>query len=340
MTPRPGRSTAELYEAARDGDRTAVARLLSLIERGGEEARQIGRLAAPSAGVAYTVGITGAPGSGKSTLTSALVGHVRSTGADVAVLAIDPSSPFTGGAILGDRVRMQDHATDIGVFIRSMATRGHLGGLALATPEAIRLLDSLGRRLILIETVGVGQVEVDVAGKADTTIVVVNPGWGDSVQANKAGLMEVADIFVVNKADRAGADETQRDLEQMLDLAGPAEWPTHESPGSWRPPIILTVATMALVSSSCGTPSLPIAVTPTESGLLERRRARPHAGGARRDRQPSPPPASTRAVRRGPLARADRSRGPAATRPMVGRRRDDRPGDSPASERSGCQTLR
>ena len=197
----------------------ALARLLSLVERGGDEAREIGRLAAPRSGDAYTVGITGAPGSGKSTLTSAIVGHVRSTDDAIAVLAIDPSSPFTGGAILGDRVRMQDHATDPGVFIRSMATRGHLGGLALATPEAVRLLDALGRRLILIETVGVGQVEVEVAGKADTTIVVVNPGWGDSVQANKAGLMEVADVFVINKADRAGADETRRDLEQMLDLS-------------------------------------------------------------------------------------------------------------------------
>jgi LAO/AO transport system kinase len=272
VTSRPGRSTPELYEAAQGGDRTAVARLLSLIERGGDEARHIGRLAAPSAGAAYTVGITGAPGSGKSTLTSALVGRVRANGADVAVLAIDPSSPFTGGAILGDRVRMQDHATDVGVFIRSMATRGHLGGLALATPEAIRLLDALGRRLILIETVGVGQVEVEVAGKADTTIVVVNPGWGDSVQANKAGLMEVADIFVVNKADRAGADETRRDLDQMLDLAGPAEWPTHESPGSWRPPIVLTVATDATGVAELWTAVDDHRRHATESGLLERRR--------------------------------------------------------------------
>jgi GTPase len=273
VTPRRAQSPADLYDAACSGDRTAIARLLSLIERGGEEAREIGRLAAPSAGDADTVGITGAPGSGKSTLTSALVGHVRSTGAEVAVLAIDPSSPFTGGAILGDRVRMQDHATDPGVFIRSMATRGHLGGLALATPEAIRLLDALGHRLILVETVGVGQVEVEVAGKADTTIVVVNPGWGDSVQANKAGLMEVADIFVINKADRPGADETRRDLEQMLDLAGSAEWPTHESPSAWRPPIVCTVAT-----TGDGVVELWDAVVEhrrhaAESGLLERRRA-------------------------------------------------------------------
>ena len=152
------------------------------------------------------------------------------------MLAIDPSSPFTGGAILGDRVRMQDHATDPGVFIRSMATRGHLGGLALATPEAVRLLDAIGRRWILVETVGVGQVEVEIAGKADTTVVVVNPGWGDSVQANKAGLMEIADVFVINKADRKGVEETRRDLEQMLDLS---ELPAD----SWRPPIVATVAT-------------------------------------------------------------------------------------------------
>ena len=152
------------------------------------------------------------------------------------MLAIDPSSPFTGGAILGDRVRMQDHATDPGVFIRSMATRGHLGGLSLATPEAARLLDAIGRPWTLIETVGVGQVEVEIAGKADTTVVVVNPGWGDSVQANKAGLMEIADIFVINKADRKGVDETRRDLEQMLDLSDLAS-------DAWRPPILPVVAT-------------------------------------------------------------------------------------------------
>ena len=227
---------AELFEAARAGDRAAVARLLSLVERGTDEAREVGRLSYPLGGNAYTVGLTGAPGAGKSTLTSALIGNLRSQDIEVAVLAIDPSSPFTGGAILGDRVRMQDHATDPGVFIRSMATRGHLGGLSLATPEAVRLLDAVGRRWILVETVGVGQVEVEIAGKADTTVVVVNPGWGDSVQANKAGLMEIADIFVINKADRKGADETRRDLDQMLDLSDLA----HEA---WRPPILSVVAT-------------------------------------------------------------------------------------------------
>jgi LAO/AO transport system kinase len=222
-----------LLDRAREGDRAALARLLSFVERGGDEARVVSRLAYPLGGRAYTVGLTGAPGAGKSTLTSALIGHLRSRQLEVSVLAIDPSSPFSGGAILGDRVRMQDHATDPGVFIRSMATRGHLGGLSLATPEAIRLLDAVGKEWVLVETVGVGQVEVEIAGKADTTVVVVNPGWGDSVQANKAGLMEIADVFVINKADRKGVEETRRDLELMLDLS---------ELDDWRPPIVATVA--------------------------------------------------------------------------------------------------
>jgi len=232
---RRNRPIPELFDAAIDGDRAALARLLSIIERGGEGASAVGKLAFPRSGNAYTVGLTGAPGAGKSTLTSALIGHLRSLDLEVAVLAIDPSSPFTGGAILGDRVRMQDHATDTGVFIRSMATRGHLGGLSLAAPESARLLDAIGRLWVLIETVGVGQVEVEVAGKADTTVVVVNPGWGDSVQANKAGLMEIADVFAINKSDRPGAKETKRDLEQMLELSD-------LGPDDWRPPIIPVVA--------------------------------------------------------------------------------------------------
>ena len=256
----------ELFAAALHGDRGAVARLLSLIERGGEPGRVVGRLAYPRSGQAYTVGLTGAPGAGKSTLTSALIGHLRASETEVAVLAIDPSSPFTGGAILGDRVRMQDHATDPGVFIRSMATRGHLGGLSLATPEAVRLLDAIGRHWILVETVGVGQVEVEVAGKADTTVVVVNPGWGDSVQANKAGLMEIADVFVINKADRKGVEDTRRDLEQMLELS---DLP-HDA---WRPPIVPTVA-----SSREGVPALWDAVLEhrayaESSGVLAERRS-------------------------------------------------------------------
>lgn len=254
-----------LFSAALQGDRAATARLLSLIERGGEPGRVVGRLAYPKSGEGYTVGLTGAPGAGKSTLTSATIGHLRSLDLELAVLAIDPSSPFTGGAILGDRVRMQDHATDPGVFIRSMATRGHLGGLSLATPEAVRLLDALGRKWILVETVGVGQVEVEVAGKADTTVVVVNPGWGDSVQANKAGLMEIADVFVINKADRKGVEETRRDLEQMLDLS---DLP-HDA---WRPTIVTTVA-----NTGEGVPELWDAVLEhreyaESSGLLEERR--------------------------------------------------------------------
>ncbi|MBV1893079.1 MAG: methylmalonyl Co-A mutase-associated GTPase MeaB [Ilumatobacteraceae bacterium] len=233
---RSRRSPTELFEAAAGDDRGALARLLSLIERGDDDARTIGRLAYPLSGTGYTIGITGAPGAGKSTLTSSFIGHLRKLDLEVAVLAIDPSSPFTGGAILGDRVRMQEHATDPGVFIRSMATRGHLGGLSLAAPAAVRLLDAIGRKLILVETVGVGQVEVEVAGKADTTIVVVNPGWGDSIQANKAGLMEIADVFVINKADRKGAEETRRDLMQMLDLSDLTS-------DAWRPPIVATVGT-------------------------------------------------------------------------------------------------
>ncbi|HLH29235.1 MAG TPA: methylmalonyl Co-A mutase-associated GTPase MeaB, partial [Acidimicrobiales bacterium] len=188
-------------------------------------------------GAAYTVGITGSPGAGKSTLTDRLIVAARERGFEgpgpVAVLAVDPSSPFSGGAILGDRVRMQGHANDEGVFIRSMATRGHLGGLALAVPDAVRVLSAAGFPIVLVETVGVGQQEVAVAAAADSTVVVVNPGWGDAIQANKAGLLEIADLFVINKADRPGARETKRDLELMLDLS---------PPGDWRPPILTTVA--------------------------------------------------------------------------------------------------
>ncbi len=246
------------------GDRAALARLISLIERGGEPARDVGRLAYPKGGQAYTVGITGAPGAGKSTLTNRLIRTVRASDTEVAVLAIDPTSPFSGGAILGDRVRMQDHAIDRGVFIRSMATRGHMGGLALATPEAIRVLDAAGFPLVLVETVGVGQVEVEIAGEADTTVVVVTPGWGDSVQANKAGLLEMADVFAINKADRGGAEDTARDLEQMLDLS---------APGDWRPPVIRTAA-----ATGEGIDDLWAAITNhreflEKDGRLEQRRA-------------------------------------------------------------------
>ena len=216
------------------GDRSATARLISLVERGGAAAREVGRRTFSRGSGAYTIGITGSPGAGKSTLTDHVIAIVRQRDEPIGVLAIDPSSPFTGGAILGDRVRMQRHALDEGVFIRSMATRGHLGGLALATPEAVRVLAASGISLVLIETVGVGQVEVEVAGAADTSVVVVNPGWGDAIQANKAGLLEIADIFAINKADRPGAAETRRDLDNMLDMT--------TSMGEWRPPIVSTIA--------------------------------------------------------------------------------------------------
>jgi len=223
-----------LLAVASDGDRVALARLLTLVERGGSRGRLVAALAYRAGREPRTVGITGPPGAGKSTLVDRLVATVRAEGVDpVGVLAVDPSSPFSGGAILGDRVRMQDHALDPGVYIRSMASRGHLGGLALAVPEAIRVLAATGFDLVLVETVGVGQVEVEVAGATDTTVVVVNPNWGDAVQANKAGLLETADIFVINKADVAGARETRRDLEQMLDLSAVSDW---------RPPVLDTVA--------------------------------------------------------------------------------------------------
>jgi LAO/AO transport system kinase len=219
---------------ALDGDRRAIGKALTLVEQGGEGARLVLRALYARTGNAWSIGITGAPGAGKSTLTDELVVRLRSDGSEVGVLAVDPTSPFSGGAILGDRVRMQHHTTDPGVFIRSMATRGHLGGLALATPQAVRVLDAVGKAWIVVETVGVGQVEVEIAGHADTTVVVVNPGWGDSVQTAKAGLMEIADIFVVNKADRSGAADTVRDLRGMLELSGHRAWET---------PIVQTVAT-------------------------------------------------------------------------------------------------
>ena len=198
-----------LFEAARGGDRVALARLLSLVERGGEPARRVAGLSFRAGGDAYSIGITGAPGAGKSTLTDRLVTMGREQGLgggnQVGVLAVDPSSPYSGGAILGDRVRMPRHALDDRVFIRSMAARGHLGGLSVAVPDAIRVLSAVGMALVLVETVGVGQQEVDVAAATDATMVVVNPGWGDTIQANKAGLLEIADVFVINKSDRPGA---------------------------------------------------------------------------------------------------------------------------------------
>jgi LAO/AO transport system kinase len=223
-------------ERALAGDRQAVAKLISIVEDGSSELAGVMAAIFPHTGNAYLVGITGAPGAGKSTLTEVLIARIRADQLRIAVLAVDPSSPFSGGALLGDRVRMQDHATDKEVFIRSMATRGHLGGLALATPEAVRVLDAAGNDYIIIETVGVGQAEVDIVENADTTVVVLNPGWGDSVQAGKAGLLEIGDIFVVNKADRPGLKQTVRELQQMIDLGPRAE------EGVWRPPIIEAIA--------------------------------------------------------------------------------------------------
>jgi len=228
----------DLVARARDGDPRAVARLISLVEDESPLLREVTAALAPHTGHALIVGITGAPGVGKSTSTSALVGELRKAGRRVGVLAVDPSSPFSGGALLGDRVRMQDHALDREVYIRSMASRGHLGGLAWSTPQATRVLDAAGCDVVLIETVGVGQSEVEVAGLADTTLVLLSPGMGDGIQAAKAGILEIGDLYVINKADRDGADTLRRDLRSMLALAERAE-------GDWRPPIVKTIASRA-----------------------------------------------------------------------------------------------
>ncbi|MEU7132436.1 methylmalonyl Co-A mutase-associated GTPase MeaB [Streptomyces sp. NPDC046261] len=225
-----------LVEQAREGRPRAVARLISLVEGASPQLREVMAALAPLTGHAYVVGITGSPGVGKSTSTSALVSAYRRMGKRVGVLAVDPSSPFSGGALLGDRVRMSEHASDPGVYIRSMATRGHLGGLAWAAPQAIRVLDAAGCEVVLVETVGVGQSEVEIASQADTSVVLLAPGMGDGIQAAKAGILEIGDVYVVNKADRDGADATARELNHMLGL-GEAR-----APGDWRPPIVKTVA--------------------------------------------------------------------------------------------------
>jgi len=258
--PRP------LPERVLAGDPRAVARAISLIEDEAADGAELVRRVFANTGRAYLVGVTGAPGAGKSTLVDRVIAELRRGGRTVGVVAVDPTSPFSGGAILGDRVRMQQHVADAGVFIRSMATRGHLGGLARATAEAALVLDAAGKDIVLIETVGVGQDEVDIVRTADVSIVTLVPGAGDEVQALKAGIMEIADIFVVNKADREGADRTVASIEAMLSLESFAD-------GKWRPPIVKTEAT-----TGKGTAELVAAIEKfrehTAGALGERRRAR------------------------------------------------------------------
>jgi LAO/AO transport system kinase len=242
-----------------------VARLISLVENGSDAVPALMRELASSTGATRVVGITGSPGVGKSTTTSALITALRARGEKVGVLAVDPSSPFSGGALLGDRIRMQEHATDSGVFIRSMASRGHLGGLSATTPQALRVLEAAGFGTVLIETVGVGQSEVEVAASADTTLVLLAPGMGDGIQAAKAGILEVGDIFVVNKADRDGADATVRELRNMITLGD-------RDAAGWVPPVVKTVA-----STGVGIPELLVAIDGhaqwlAASGQLDQRR--------------------------------------------------------------------
>jgi LAO/AO transport system kinase len=262
---RDGVDLAELVSRARDGQPRAVARLISLVEADSPQLAELARLLGSVPPRAHVVGLTGPPGVGKSTVTSALIGALRSADRRVGVLAIDPSSPFSGGALLGDRIRMTEHATDPGVFVRSMATRGQLGGLAAAAPQALRVLDAAGCDVVLLETVGVGQSEIEVIQLADTTVVLLAPGMGDGVQAAKAGVLEIADIFVVNKADTAEAGTVGRQLRQLQAMAAPRS--------DWQVPILRTVATRAE-----GVPELVAAIAAHRdwlagSGELPRRRA-------------------------------------------------------------------
>ena len=267
MSRRSSGDVPDLVGRAREGDPRAVARLISLVEDESPHLRDVMAALAPHAGHAQVVGVTGSPGVGKSTSTSALVTDFRERGLRVGVLAVDPSSPFSGGALLGDRVRMQDHALDPEVYIRSMASRGHLGGLAWTTPQAVRVLDAAGCDVILIETVGVGQSEVEIAGLADTTLVLLAPGMGDGIQAAKAGILEIGDIYVINKADRDGADQVRRDLRSMLALAERPE-------GGWKPPIVKTVASRPEGLDEVVAEIDKHRAWLEESGELERRRTR------------------------------------------------------------------
>ena len=235
-TRRGALAVPDLVARARRGDPAAVARLITYVEDASPLLREVMAALREHSGSAHVLGITGAPGVGKSTSTSALVSAMRRAGKRVGVLAIDPSSPFSGGALLGDRVRMGDHALDGDVYIRSMGARGHLGGLAWSTPQAVRVLDAAGCDVVVVETVGVGQSEIEVAGLADTTLVLLAPGMGDGIQAAKAGILEIGDVYAVNKADREGADRTRRELRTMLSMGERRE-------GGWRPPVVQTVAT-------------------------------------------------------------------------------------------------
>lgn len=255
-----------LVEEARAGTSRAVGRLISLVDDQHPALPEVMRLLAPHTGRAHVVGITGAPGVGKSTTTNALVRELRARGQRVAVLAVDPSSPFSGGALLGDRIRMTESAGDPDVWIRSLASRGHLGGLSVSTPQAVRVLDAAGFDTVLVETVGVGQSEVEIAGAADTTLVLLAPGMGDGIQAAKAGILEIGDVFVVNKADREGADATVRDLRHMIQLG------EGTALGGWRRRVV-----RASAMNGEGVDDIAAAVTDhlqhlAASGALRRRR--------------------------------------------------------------------
>jgi LAO/AO transport system kinase len=261
---------SDLVARAQQGQPAAVARLISLVEDDSPALPELSAALAPHTGHAHVVGLTGSPGVGKSTSTSALVAGLRKRGKRVAVLAIDPSSPFSGGALLGDRVRMSEHDTDPEVFIRSMASRGHLGGLAGAAPQALRVLDAAGCDVILVETVGVGQSEVEIAGIADTTLVLLAPGMGDGIQAAKAGILEIGDIFVINKADRDGANTTRRELRTMIGMRADNRAGGDEA--GWTPPIVLTVATKGEGSAEVVDEIESHFMHLTESGELTKRR--------------------------------------------------------------------
>lgn len=300
---------SSLVSQAREGRPRAVARLISLVEGAAPQLREVMAALAPLTGNAYVVGLTGSPGVGKSTSTSALVTAYRRQGKRVGVLAVDPSSPFSGGALLGDRVRMSDHSSDPGVYIRSMATRGHLGGLAWSAPQAIRVLDAAGCDVILVETVGVGQSEVEIARQADTSVVLLAPGMGDGIQAAKAGILEIGDVYVVNKADRDGADATARELNHMLGLG------ESRGPGAWRPRSSRRSPPARRASTRWSRPWRSTGRGWRSTG------SSPNAGspgvpGGRDDRRHDPAPAHRRPARRPPPQRPRRTHRRRRTGPL------------------------